>query len=381
MSLSEIETLMSATSSTKEVRVIAEKVIGGVRISQEEGNILFNRAELGFLGSLASLVREKKHGKKAFFIRNFHIEPTNICIYNCKFCSYSFRNSPTAWELSVEEILKKVVDAPEDMIELHITGGVHPKRNLDYYAGLLKKIKDLRPEIHLKAYSAIELDYMFRISNVNIEDGLKILKENGLDSIPGGGAEIFDENIREQICDDKTFSRKWLEIHETAHRLGIGSNATMLYGHIENYNHRIEHLDRLRQLQDRTNGFNSFIPLKFRNKNNELSYLKEVTAIEDMKNYAVSRIYLDNIPHIKAYWPMIGKQMAQLALSFGVDDLDGTINDSTQIYSFAGAGDKNPAMTTSELVMLIKNARRIPVERDSWYNEIGNPSTHTGGQV
>ncbi len=349
---------------------IAEKVVAGRRISPDEGLYLFENAGLGLLGTLATLVKERLHGKKAFFIRNFHIEPTNICIYHCKFCSYAHNKTGETWEMTLDEMLQKVKEAPEDMREVHITGGVHPTFDLEFFSTLLEEIRKLRPELHLKAYSAIELDYMFEEAGVGIEEGLRILKKHGLDSIPGGGAEIFDPGIRAQICDDKAFGEKWLEIHETAHRLGIGSNATMLYGHIEKFAHRIDHLEKLRKLQDRTGGFNTFIPLKFKSANNDMSYLGEVNAVEDMRNYAVSRIYLDNFPHIKAYWPMIGKQMSQLALSFGVDDLDGTINDTTQIYSLAGADDKNPVINTQGLIKLIEDAGCRAVERDSWYREI-----------
>ncbi len=370
MSTESLRTILSGANVQPAFIEIAEKVMAGDRITNGEGLYLFEKAELGLLGSLANFVKEKKHNKKAFFIRNFHIEPTNICVYNCKFCSYSHHQSGESWELTLDEMLAKVNAAPDDMCELHITGGVHPQLDLEFFSTLLKKIREIRPQLHLKAYSAIELDYMFEKAGVSIEEGLTILKESGLDSIPGGGAEIFDPDIRVQICDDKAFGNKWLEIHETAHKLGIGSNATMLYGHIEKYAHCMHHLETLRQLQDRTGGFNTFIPLKFKSKNNEMSYLGEMNAIGDMRNYAVSRIYLDNFPHIKAYWPMIGKQMSQLSLSFGVDDLDGTINDSTQIYSLAGADDKNPVINTDGLVKLIKDAGCLPVERDSWYREI-----------
>jgi aminodeoxyfutalosine synthase len=242
--------------------------------------------------------------------------------------------------------------------------------DLYYFASLFQQIKSFRPDLHIKAFTAVEVEYMFRKAKVDYKEGFKILKEHGLDSIPGGGAEIFDGKIRKQICEDKCTSEQWLEIHETAHQLGIHSNATILYGHIESFEHRIDHMARLRTLQDTTKGFNCFIPLKFRNANNQMSHIKEVSVIEDLKNYAVSRIFLDNIPHIKAYWPMIGKSTAQLSLQFGVDDLDGTINDSTKIYSMAGAEDQNPSMNTDQLVDLIKQAGRIPAERDTLYNVI-----------
>jgi aminodeoxyfutalosine synthase len=249
-------------------------------------------------------------------------------------------------------------------------GGVHPSYDLHYWGSLIRKIKEHRPTLHVKAFSAVELEYMITKTGCTIEEGLRLLKEYGLDSIPGGGAEIFDEELRKMICDEKASSQMWLNIHESAHKLGISSNATMLYGHIENYAHRIDHLERLRSLQDRTHGFNAFIPLKFKKSNNNMSYLGEVNVMEDLRNYAVSRIYLDNFPHIKAYWPMTGKETAQLALSFGADDMDGTIDDTTKIYSMAGSDEGNPAMTSDEISKLIREAGFVPAERDSLYNTI-----------
>jgi len=254
--------------------------------------------------------------------------------------------------------------------EVHIVGGVHPKMNLEFFAELMRKIKAHRPSLHIKGFTAVELDYMFRKAKLTNEQGLKYLHDAGLDSIPGGGAEIFDPEIRERICADKVNADGWLQIHAAAHQLGMHSNATMLYGHIEKYNHRIDHMKRLRELQDKTKGFNTFIPLKFRNKDNDMSSVPESSVVEDMKMYAIARIYLDNFPHIKAYWPMLGRQNAQLSLSFGVDDMDGTIDDSTKIYSMAGAEEQNPSLSTVQLVTLIKQVKRKPVERDTLYNEI-----------
>lgn len=360
-------------SLSNDLRLIARKVYDNQRITPEEGLLLFEQGELGFLGSLANFIREKKHGKLTYFNRNFHIEPTNICVYDCKFCSYSrlLKNKEDGWELSEEQILKKVRDYDGiPVTEVHIVGGVHPKMGLHYFAGLIKKIKEIRPDIHVKAFTAVELEYMCRKAKLSFEEGLRILKEHGQDSLPGGGAEIFDENIRARICEDKCSSSDWLDIHETAHRLGMPSNATILYGHVEKYEHRIDHMDRLRKLQDKTGGFNTFIPLKFRNKGNQMSDIPEVSVIEDLRNYAISRIYMDNFQHIKAYWPMIGRDTAQLSLSFGVNDLDGTIDDSTKIYSMAGAEEQNPALTTAELVEMISRAGKIPAERDTLYNII-----------
>lgn len=235
---------------------------------------------------------------------------------------------------------------------------------------LISRIKAYRPDLHIKAFTAVELDYMFRKAKLSVEEGMKQLHAAGLDSLPGGGAEIFAPEIREQICADKVDAEGWLKIHETAHHLGMHSNATMLYGHIEQYEHRIDHMRRLRELQDRTGGFNTFIPLKFRNYDNEMSHVPESSVVEDMRLYAIARIYLDNFPHLKAYWPMLGRANAQLSLSYGVNDIDGTIDDTTKIYSMAGSEEQNPTMTTEELVNLIRQVNRKPVERDTLYNVV-----------
>ena len=363
--------LQSSTTLSSGLKKIAQKVHGGERITVEEGILLYEKAELSFAGALANHIREKKYGQHTYFNRNFHIEPTNHCVFDCKFCSYSrlLKEKNEAWELSEEEILNLVKSYNGKLVtEIHIVGGVHPKMGLMYFAELIKKIKQIRPGIHIKAFTAVELEYMLRKAKMSYEEGLKILKQYGLDSLPGGGAEIFDEKVRTQICEDKCTSAQWLEIHEKAHELGIPSNATMLYGHIEKYEHRIDHMNRLRELQDRTKGFNTFIPLKFRNKDNQMSGIAEVSVIEDLKNYAVSRIFMDNFAHIKAYWPMIGRSTAQLSLNFGVDDIDGTIDDSTKIYSMAGSEEQTPQLTTQQLVELIKQAGKHPVERDTLYN-------------
>ena len=363
-----------------ELKKIAEKVIAGKRITDEEGLMLFEKAPLPLLGSLANFVREKLHGDNTYFNRNFHIEPTNICVFSCNFCYYSrlYAHRDEGWELSADDMLKIVKNYDgKPVTEVHIVGGVHPKLNLEFFADVLRRVKAHRPELHIKGFTAVELDYMFRKAKMSTEEGLKFLKAAGLDSLPGGGAEIFDEDIRQKICADKVSTEGWLNIHETAHKLGMHSNATMLFGHIENYNHRIDHMSRLRQLQDKTHGlptgqagFNTFIPLKFRNKDNDMSNSPESSVVEDMKMYAVARIYLDNFPHLKAYWPMLGRQSAQLSLSFGVNDIDGTIDDTTKIYSMAGAEEQNPSMTTAEIVALIKQVKRKPVERDTLYNVI-----------
>ncbi len=355
-----------------ELKTVGEKIIAGKRISEEEGILLYEKAELGLLGSLANIIRERKHGDKTYFNRNFHIEPTNICIYNCKFCSYVRKQGDEdAWEYSLDDVLKITESYKDKQItEVHIVGGVHPRRDLHYYGDMISKIKQIIPSIHVKAFTAIELDFMIKKAKVSIKEGMQMLKEYGLDSIPGGGAEIFDPEIRKQVCFEKSDADMWLNIHKTAHRVGIPSNATILYGHIEKYKHRIDHMKRLRELQDETGMFNTFIPLKFRKENNHLSHIGEVTTIEDLKNYAVSRIFLDNFDHIKAYWPMIGKHTTQLSLSFGVDDVDGTIDDTTKIYSMAGVEDQTPTMSTQELTDLISEVNRVPIERDTLYNVV-----------
>lgn len=339
----------------------------------DEGVLLYEKGELGFLGSLANYIREQRHGNYTYFNRNFHVEPTNICVFDCKFCSYSrlLKHKMEGWEYNEEQILDIVRSYNgKPVTEVHIVGGVHPKMGLQYFADLIRKIKEIRPEIHVKAFTAVELEYMCRKAKVSYREGLQILKDHGQDSLPGGGAEIFDEEIRNEICADKCTSQQWLEMHETAHSLGMASNATMLYGHIEKYHHRIDHMNRLRELQDKTGGFNTFIPLKFRNKDNQMSHIPEVSVVEDLRNYAVARIYMDNFPHLKAYWPMIGRSTAQLSLNFGVNDIDGTIDDSTKIYSMAGSEEQNPALTTRQLVKLIKDVNRHPIERDTLYNVV-----------
>jgi aminodeoxyfutalosine synthase len=369
-----IVSLVEATKD-KELQRIANKIINKERILFDEGVTLFEKGSLSWLGTLANFVREQKHGDKTYFNKNFHIEPTNVCVFSCKFCSYSklYANREEGWELSIEQMMHIVKSYDgKPVTEVHIVGGVHPKMNLAFFIDLLKAIKAHRPELHIKGFTPVELDYMFKKAKVTTEEGMKLAHAAGLDSLPGGGAEIFHPEIRKQICEDKVDANGWLHIHKVAHHLGMHSNATLLYGHIEKYWHRIDHMERLRQLQDETGGFNTFIPLKFRNQDNEMSHIAESTTIEDMRMYAVSRLYMDNFPHIKAYWPMLGRQNAQLTLSFGVNDIDGTIDDSTKIYAMAGSEEQTPTMSTADLVRLIKQVKREPIERGTLYNEIKN---------
>lgn len=357
--------------STEMVR-IAEKVTSGERISAEEGILLYREGSLPFLAVLAEHVRHRINGKQVFFNRNIHLEPTNICVNHCAFCSYRRRKGEDGcWEFGIDELVKMAADHQlSGITEIHIVGGVHPDRDIHFYADLLVEIKKILPTVQIKAFTAVEIDAMCRFASMDIKEGLSLLKNAGLESMPGGGAEIFDEELRAKICPDKTGSAAWLYIHRTAHQLGIPTNSTMLYGLIEDYTHRIDHLNRLRTLQDETGGFNAFIPLKFKHYNNRFSHIEETTTVEDLKNYAVSRIFLDNIPHLKAYWPMIGKQVAQLSLAFGVDDLDGTIDDTTRIYSMAGSEEQSPTASTEQLAEMIRGAGLIPVERDTLYNVI-----------
>jgi aminodeoxyfutalosine synthase len=371
--MSELQSIFHLAGKDNQLISIAEKVYKSERITDEEGIYLFENGDLPFVGHLANYIRENKHGDLTYFNRNFHIEPTNVCVFSCKFCSYSmlYAHREEGWELSIDQMVDIVKSYDgKPVTEVHIVGGVHPKMNMDYFKELIQKIKAHRPDLHIKAFTAVELDYMFRKAKLSVEEGLKQLHEAGLQSLPGGGAEIFHPEIREKIAGDKVTGEGWLQIHEAAHKLGMHSNATMLYGHVEKYEHRIHHMRQLRDLQDKTNGFNTFIPLKFRNANNDMSDVKESSVIEDMRMYAIARIYLDNFPHLKAYWPMLGRQNAQLTLSFGVNDIDGTIDDSTKIYSMAGSEEQTPTMTTEELVMLIKQAKRTAVERDTLYNTI-----------
>jgi aminodeoxyfutalosine synthase len=353
-----------------ELSGIVSGISSGARISEEDALLLYRSNHLSLLGLLAVTAKKKQSGEYVFFNRNFHIEPTNICVNHCRFCSYR-RNpgSKDAWECSIDEMVQTVSRySGTSCTEVHIVGGVHPDRNIWFYRDLILAVKKEAPFLHIKAFTAVEIDQMCKMAGVSFEEGLRTLRDAGLDSMPGGGAEIFDETLRNEICPDKTSSADWLRIHEAAHGLGIPTNATMLYGLKETYEQRIDHLSRLRKLQDITGGFNAFIPLKFRKANNLYSSRNETTVVEDLKNFAVCRLFLDNIPHLKAYWPMTGKQVARLSLHFGVDDLDGTIDDSTRIYSMAGAEEQNPAASLEELADMIRSSGFIPAERNTLYD-------------
>lgn len=370
-----LQGLLNNPRLSAQQKAIAAKVLENERITFEDGVYLYENCELPYLGILANYIREKRHGDKTYFNRNFHIEPTNLCVYDCKFCSYSrlLKQRSEGWEYTMDDmfnIVKKYDNQP--VTEVHIVGGVLPQYDVPFYQELFQRIRNHRPDLHIKALTPVEYHYIFKKAKINYAEGMKLMLDAGLQSIPGGGAEIFHPEIREQIAKDKCTADQWLAIHEEWHKLGQKSNATMLYGHIEKFWHRVDHMERLRQLQDKTGGFQTFIPLKFRNQDNQMSNVPESTVIEDLRNYAIARIYLDNFDHIKSYWAMISRNTAQLSLNFGVDDIDGTLDDTTKIYSMAGAEEKHPGMSTKELVELIKQVGREPVERDTLYNVVTN---------
>lgn len=354
------------------IDAIADKLLRRERIDAAEAKLLWEEAPLWLLARLACEVKREKSGEKIFYNRNYHLEPTNICRFACRFCSYRrHKGEEGAWEYSLDEIIEQVkARKGSGATEIHIVGGVHPDHNLDYYVEMISRIRAVEPNICIKAFTAVELHYMITRAGLSLCEGLCRLKGAGMESIPGGGAEIFAEEIRSKICPEKCSAEEWLALHEEAHKLGIDSNATMLYGHIESIDHRIDHLMRLRELQDKTGGINAFIPLKFRSANNGLEAIGETSVVDDMRTLAMSRLILDNVPHIKAYWVMYGKEVAEMALQFGADDIDGTIEDSTKIYSMAGASDERPRLTIAEIEKMCKAAGYRAVERDTHYNEI-----------
>ncbi len=370
---------------------IEEKVMSGERLSFEDCIRLFKSDDIFTIGRLASHVAEKKNGKNAYFVVNRHINPTNICVNRCKFCAFSrSKGEEGAYELTIEDIIQKLKTnglnfknppsppftkggqggiTQSHFSEVHIVGGLHPDWPFEYYTNMLSTIKKEFPSIAIKAFTAVEVDYMSKISGLSLEYTLMALKENGLDLMPGGGAEIFADAVRSRICPEKIIGDRWLEVMETAHRIGIKTNATMLYGHLEDIEDRVEHLFRLRDLQDRTGGFQAFIPLAYHPKNTEIGGFYS-SGIDDLKTIAISRLVLDNFDHIKAYWIMLGEKVSQVALLFGADDIDGTIIEEKITHS-AGAMSEE-GMTKEELIYLIKKTGKTPVQRDAFYNTIEN---------
>ncbi len=345
---------------------IISKILNNERISSDDAIFLYNNFNLIELGELA----ESRNSNKVYFNINKHINPTNICVNRCKFCAFSrSKGERGSYEFSIEKILEDVKNSEAmGITEFHIVGGLHPEWSFSYYTELIKSLKIEHPEIIVKAFTAVEIDYFSKISGLSVEEVLKELKAAGLDLMPGGGAEILKEDVRSRICPEKISGKRWLEIIEIAHRLGIKTNCTMLYGHIENIEDRVYHLELLRELQDRTGNFLAFIPLSFHAKNTEIKKFPYTTGIDDLKTIAISRLFLDNISNIKAYWVMLTEKLAQVALLFGANDIDGTVV-KERITHFADALSKE-GLTIEEIVYLIKKTGKVPVERDSFYNEL-----------
>lgn len=355
-----------------DLRTIHDKIYHGKRLSFEDGVTLYKSNDLIGVGRLADHVRRQKHGRNAFFVVNRHLNYTNVCMNQCRFCAYACRQGQDgAYTMSLEEAEKWVLSHPEKSVqEIHIVGGLNPALSLGYYVDLLKTVKAARPEATIKAFTAVEIDRLSGTSGKSIQGVIAELKEAGLEMLPGGGAEIMNDRVRDELFPRKIDYRRWLEIIEAVHLAGLKTNATMLYGHIETVEERVEHLLRLRSLQDKTGGFLAFIPLAFHSKNTELSHLPPTTAMDDLKTIAIARMLLDNLPHIKAYWVMIGEKLAQVALSFGADDLDGTIVEE-KITHTAGATSAK-GLTRQELVRMITTAGYEPVLRDAFYNPVDN---------
>lgn len=349
---------------------IYEKVISGQRLSKEDGLTLFNTPELPLVGYLANIVRERENGDKTYYIYNQHINYSNVCKNLCKFCAFGReKGAEKAFEMTLSDIENEVRERLNEPInEIHIVGGCHPDLPYDFYTEMLRRIKAIRPECHIQAFTCVEIAHIAEVGKRSIEETLRDLVDAGLGSIPGGGAEVFSPRIRERLCPEKLSGEKWLEVAKTAHRMGIKSNATMLYGHIETLEERLDHLIALREAQDETGGFMCFIPLSFHPKNTGLETISPTGGVDDLKTIALSRLILDNFPHIKAYWVMLGKKVAQIALSFGADDLDGTVLEE-KITHMAGA-ESEKALSRNEIEHIIRTAGRIPVERDTLYNEI-----------
>lgn len=346
--------------------------LDGVRITPQQALELWSDAPLELLGEYALKAKRRVSGDKIYYNQNIHIEPTNVCRFHCRFCSYRRdKGVDGAWDLSLDEIYdiaRSYQNSP--ITEIHIVGGVHPERGFNHYLEMIKGVKSILPNVAIKAFTAVELAEMITDSSLSFEQGLTALKLAGMEAIPGGGAEIFDEELRGQICPDKGSTKMWLEMHRTAHKLGIPTNATILYGHVETLEHRVDHLDRLRQLQDESGGFDAFIPLKYRSAGNELDVKQESTVEDDMRMLAMSRLFLDNVPHIKSYWVMYGKENTELSLGYGVDDIDGTIDDTTKIFSMAGSQEQKPRFTPSAMESMVRRAGFEPHERDTHYNVI-----------
>ena len=350
---------------------IEKKVLAGKRISPEDALFLFENNDIFTIGRLANHAAAEKNGNNAYFIQNHHVNPTNICVNRCKFCAFSrSKGDKGAYEMTIRQVTNKLKKqaAISKFNEVHIVGGLHPDWPFEHYLKMLSAIRKNFPKLHIKAFTAVEIDYFSKLSGLPLKETLIELKNAGLGSMPGGGAEILGAGVRNKICPEKISGKRWLQIKEAAHKTGLRTNATMLYGHVEKYKHRVDHMLKLRDLQDKTGGFQAFIPLAFHPVNTEIEGAKYTSGIDDIKTIAVSRLFLDNFDHIKAYWIMLGAKIAQLALMFGADDLDGTIIEE-KITQEAG-GLSGVAMTRNQLMNLIEKTGKIPVERDSFYNRI-----------
>ena len=349
---------------------IAEKVREGERLSFEDGNALWASPDLLGVGHLANIVRERLHGDQTFFIHNRHINPTNVCVHTCQFCAFGVKeNDPTAYEKSLEEIFSDAEKyAGGDVSEFHIVGGLHPDLPFAYYDDMLKGLKQRFPDVHIQAFTAVELEYLALLAGKPLKETIEHLRDSGLGSVPGGGAEIFAKRVRRKICGEKTTSDNWLETHETVHSVGLKSNATMLYGHLERREERTDHLIRLRELQDRTGGFVTFIPLAFHPENTKLDFLPSTPGQLDLRALAVSRLMLDNFAHVKAFWIMITPAIAQMSLSFGADDMDGTVVEEKIVHAAGAVTDQIFQMQT--IIDMIREAGRTPIQRDTLYEEL-----------
>lgn len=355
---------------SSDITDLYDKTLSGKRLSLEDGLRLYHTQNLPLLGLFASIVRKRLNGDNAYYIYNQHINYSNICTNLCKFCAFGKeKGAKGAYEMSLEEIFHKVRERLDEPIsEIHIVGGLHPELSYAYYLDMLKGIKAIRPSVHIQAFTCVEIAHLANLAGKSVEDTLAELVDAGLGSIPGGGAEVFSHRVRERLCPTKLSGEDWIKVAKIAHKMGIKSNATMLYGHIESIEERLEHLIALREAQDETNGFMCFIPLAFHPKNTALEGMSSTGGIDDLKTIAISRLMLDNFPHIKAYWVMLGSKIAQVALSFGADDLDGTVLEE-KITHMAGA-ETSQAMTRHEIENMIRAADRTPVERDTLYNPI-----------
>src|SRR6516162_5833135 len=361
---------------TSRLDAIHDRVFAGERLSFDDGMVLETEADLFLLGKLANTVRERRHVKRTYYNVNEHLNPTNVCVYRCTFCAFrADLKSPKGYVMSDAQILERAAEADRrGATELHIVGGLHHQLPYEWYLNVVRIIHRAQPRLHLKAYTAVEWDWFARLTGRPTRQLLAEFKEAGLGSLPGGGAEIFHPEVRDQICEHKADADAWIRIHREAHQLGLRTNATMLYGHIEEGRHRIDHLCRLRQLQDETGGFQTFIPLAFHPENTRLAHIAKASGLMDLKTMAIGRLMLDNFPHVKAYWVMLGIQTAQVALSFGADDLDGTVVHE-KIYHDAGS-DSPQELSVAEICRLITEAGRVPVERDTLYREVIRAQDH-----